>query len=249
MLTTAPAPLRSSKIRRLLVVAAILVAGSASGGDDSSKPEIWPELSRTQRQKREPKAKRFFLFAGTSLVGDTNVDHTVEERSDTGVVPLAGLEFRNRSDRSRVNLGYTIASHHYSKSDAWDRTSHDPRLYESRASRRWRPPRPDVSLDGTAEDRTWRTVTASSRPRVLVQPPDSVPVCRDRQKDYLNDQLTRDNPYAGVEFQQELRAVTGGASATGTRSTGHRASATATSGGPLGSIPAPAHSASRLHLS
>ncbi|HVT44371.1 MAG TPA: hypothetical protein VMT00_08270 [Thermoanaerobaculia bacterium] len=111
---------------------------------------------RTPRERTNPKIEdRWSFFAGLSSAAESNINSEPEPTADYGVIPSAGVNYRNRGTRGTLEASYAAAMHSYMETDSWDRVSHLLELsYEPRWRGRWRSETiAEVSIKGSDEDR------------------------------------------------------------------------------------------------
>ena len=99
--------------------------------------------------------KRWMFYLTFSGAYYSNINHDETDIDDYGIVPGAGVYFRNRPNNPNFEFRYEIGQHAYRKTDRWDRTSHSLQIKsENEISNKWiSETEGEITLKGSNEDR------------------------------------------------------------------------------------------------
>jgi hypothetical protein len=154
-------------------------------------------------------ADRWTIFTGVSSIAETNINDEFEGTPDVGVIPMIGFNYRNRGERATVEASYTAAFHSYSRSEEWDRTSHNlSASFEPRWRGRWRSEtEAEASLEGANEDRDLSDrYSLTQRLRLKLTDRDHLRLTAGYRLKLYEDDPTSDarNPYGGIDYRHRF---------------------------------------------
>jgi hypothetical protein len=152
---------------------------------------------------------RWTMFTGVSGIGETNINNELEGTADVGVIPMIGFNYRNKGQRATLETSYTAAFHSYSRSEKWNRTSHNlSASFEPRWRGRWRSEtEADVSLKGANEDRDLSDrYTLSQRFRFRLTERDQLRLTAGYRLKLYEDDPSSDarNRFGGLDFRHRF---------------------------------------------
>jgi hypothetical protein len=152
---------------------------------------------------------RWTFFTGLTSLADTNIDNRTEGSPDVGVIPSVGVNYRHRGKRTSFTGSYTAAFHSYSRSEQWNRTSHNLNGWlEPRWKGRVRSATGvEIAIKGTNEDRDLSDrYSLTQRFRLRTTDGGYLRLTAGYRLKHYDDQPANDekNPHVGLDYRQRL---------------------------------------------
>lgn len=168
--------------------------------------------SRSSLQRGSESARRrFWLSLSLSSVFDTNINHDEESLNSFGLVPSAGLHFRDKAEKPSFEADYEVSLHRYTKTNAYDRVSQNLTVaYRRQVGRKWQARTTgEVSLKGSSEDRDVNNqYVLEQQMQYRLNPSNKVrafAAYRVKRYPIVDSGKNAIDPYLGARFDQTLK--------------------------------------------
>lgn len=204
-----------------LIVSAIIVFGSPIITRCQTKTEAAIRKNGIAKKKlssssspleeKEVARRRFWLSLALSSVFDSNIDHDEGSLDSFGLVPSAGLHYRDNVEKPSLEADYEVGLHRYTKTNTYDRVSQDLTVtYRRQLGRKFQARTTgEVSLKGSSEDRDVNNQYVFEQQMQYRFNPNSkvraFAAYRVKRYPIIDKGKNAIDPYFGVRFDQTLR--------------------------------------------
>jgi hypothetical protein len=202
----------------LLLARSVAAQGQIQKQASARKPTTAgknPSSRKKPQKETASTARRVWLSMSLSSVYDSNINHDEESLNSFGIVPSFGMHFRDNAEKPSFEADYEVALHRYTKTNEYNRVSHDlSTAYRRQLGRKLQSKTTgEISLKGSSEDRDVNNqYLLEQQMQYRFNPANRVRVFgayRVKRYPFVDSAKNAIDPYFGARFDQKLKGERG----------------------------------------